>query len=193
MYIYKKIKNNKGFTLLEIIVSISLFTGIIITAGSIYMLSQQSFNKGSNIAELSQNARVSIDRLSREIRQSQNIITILPITNNDPINPPSNEIIFQDGHNVSEIIYIRYYLDNTNLMRSYTAYYFPSNPDLYVSWNSLDEFGNPPTSTVLEDRIVGEYFNSLEFWGPDGFINIAIELIKNKNSLNINTAVFSRN
>lgn len=193
MNIYKKIKKNEGFTLLEIVVSISLFTGIIITAGSIYMLSQQSFNKGSNIAELSQNARVSLDRISREIRQSQNIVTILPITNNDPANPPSNEVIFQDGHNISETIYIKYYLNGTNLMRSYTAYYFPSNPDLYVAWNSLDEFGNPPNSTVLEDRIVGEYFNNLEFWGPNGFINISIELIKNKNSLNINTAVFGRN
>ncbi len=187
-------KNNSlGFTLLEIIVSISVFVVVIILTGSIYLLSQQSYNKSSNLAELTQNNRVYLDRLSRELRQSVNIITTLPPTDSDPLNPPADQILFQDGHDISQITYLRYYLNGADLMREHTAYYFENNPSTYVAYNSIDQYGQPALFITLEDRIIGEYFDQIKFWGSNGLINIYLKLKKNADTFEIKTSAFSRN
>jgi len=186
-------KFQKGFTILEIIVSISLFTFAIILVGSMYTLSQKSYNKGASKGELVQNARVSLDRITRELRQSVDIVTDLPEVDDDPENPPPEEIFFQDGHDISRTTYLRYYLDNSDLKRSWVAYYFDEEPDVYVTYNSVDQHGDPPEELIIEDRIVGEYFNELKFWGVGGLVYISIGLNKGVNSFDIDTSVFSRN
>lgn len=190
MLINKLTKKISGFTILEIVVSISLFIIIILLINSIYSLSQQVYNKSADEAELVQNARVCLDRISREIRQSVNIITAMP---SNPTSTPANEIFFQDGHDIDQMTYIYYYLDDSNLIRQHRAYYFDSEPGVYVPIGSVDGFGAPPEELILEDRIVGEYFDSLEFWGEGGHVNINITLSKNKDSLEIDTSVYSRN
>ena len=187
-------KNNKiGFTLPEVIVSISLFTIIILLTGSMYSLSQKSYNKGSGKGELIQNARVSLDRITRELRQSVNIVTVLPLTADEEGNSPPSEIFFQDGHDISQISYLRYYLDGSDLRRSKIIYYFDSEPNIYVTHNSVDHLENPPEELILEDRIVGEYFNDLKYWGSGGLIYIFENFSKGEEEFSIRTAVFSRN
>ena len=189
----KIIKNKAGFTLLEIIISLSLFVIIIILVSDAYQVMQRAYNKNSNIAELTQNARVSIDRIARELRQSSGITASLPETDTDPMNPPPSEIFFQDGHEVSQITYLRYYLSGTDLMRQHKAYYFESDPLVYVTYNSLGPGGEPPLERILEDRIIGEYFSDLKFWGANGLINISLGLSKNINNFSIKTSIFLRN
>jgi len=186
-------KNTAGFTLLEITVSVSMFAVIIILVSNIFLVTQRAYNKNSDIAELTQNARVSLDRISRELRQSANIITALPITDADPNNPPVNQISFQDGHEISQTTYLRYYLDGTNLMREHKAYYFSQEPSVYVAYNALDQGGAPPLETIIDDRITGEYFTELEFWGANGLINVSLSLAKNQNIFSLETSVYSRN
>ena len=189
----QKPTRQNGFTMLEIIVSLALFVIVIILVSSIYLLSQKSYNKSSDLAELTQNARVCLDRLSRELRQSVNIITALPPTDSDPANPPAEQIFFQDGHEISQITYLRYYLDGTNLMREHKAYYFASEPTVYVAYNTTDQYDQPPTEVILENRIIGEYFNQLKFWDNNGSTSIAIELNKGSNNFKIKTSVYGRN
>lgn len=184
---------NAGFTTLEIAISMMIFVLVILLVNSMYTISQRSYNKGSNKAELAQNARVVFDRTSRELRQSTNIITALPPTGIDPLNSPPNEISFQDGHNIDQITYLRYYLYESNLMREHSAYYFSGAPSVYVAQTSVDGFGNHPTKLILEDRIVGEYFNNLKFWGANGLVHISIKLLKNQDIINFETNVYSRN
>lgn len=186
-------KNSAGFTLLEITVSISLFAIIIILTGDIYLVTQRAYRKNSDLAELTQNARVSLDRLSRELRQAAEIITTLPPGENDPLNPPADLIFFQDGHNSENITYLRYYLDGASLMRQHEAYHFEGYPDNYVSYNSLDQGGSSPEINILETRLVGEYFTEIKFWETDGSVNISLSLEKNQNNFTQKTAIFSRN
>ncbi|MDD5032472.1 MAG: prepilin-type N-terminal cleavage/methylation domain-containing protein [Patescibacteria group bacterium] len=186
-------KNQKGFTLLEILVSLSLFTLAIILATSMYSLSQRSYNKGAGKGELVQNARVSLDRISRELRQSVDIVTVLPETDSNPLNPPAAEIFFQDGHDASQITYLRYYLDGTDLKRSRVVYYFATEPATYVAYNGIDQFGDPPEESITEDRVVGEYFNQLQFWGSSGLVHVSLALEKGQDSFNITSSIFKRN
>ena len=182
-----------GFTLIEILISLSLFVILILLVNNMYTLSQSTYNKSSGMAELTQNARVALDRLSRELRQSEIIISALPPTDTDPMNPPINEIFFQDGHDTSQTTYILYWLDGTNLKRQVKAYYFSDEPSTYVTYNSVDQGGNPPLDLLISDLVVGEYFNDLQFWGANGLINISIKLDKNKSSFSLDTSVYSRN
>lgn len=87
-------KSSRGFTLVEVITVTAIFMIIIGVIYSAILYSQQSYAVGENVAEIIQNGRVIIERISREIRQAKEIITLLP---EEEINPPS-EIKFQDGH-----------------------------------------------------------------------------------------------
>ena len=182
-----------GFTLLEIIVSISLFAIIIILVSSIYVMSQRSYNQNSTQAELSQNARVAFDRLSRELRQSTGIVTALPATDSDIFNPPANQIFFQDGHDNSRLTYLKYYLDGTNLMREHSSYYFNTEPGVDVYYDSLDLGGNLPLKDQIENRVIGEYVSGMKFWGEDRIINFELSFLKNQKSFVLRSSVYSRN
>jgi len=94
----KKYRENnfkqKGFTLTELLVVVAvliLVTGII---SSIFQLSQKIYRTGEAVAELTQNGRVVLERMMREIRQAKEVVTDLPEEEENT----SNEIVFQDGH-----------------------------------------------------------------------------------------------
>jgi hypothetical protein len=73
-------------------------------------------------------------------------------------------------------------------MRSRIAYYFDEDPDAYVPWDSPEA-----SEEILENRVVGEYFDKLEFWGSNGLINISLSLGKGQNILDVDTSIFTRN
>lgn len=180
-----------GFTLVEILISLSLLLIIFLAVVSVYTISQRLYVLADNQAEISQNGRVIIDRLTRELRQTQDIVTTLPATNSNPETLP-DEIMFQDGHDPEIIRYIRYYLDGQDIKKQIIAYYFTINPEQYVYWHAIDQNGNPPQNKILEDKIIGEYVYDWEFWG-NKLIYINIYLVKNQNSQIINTAIYGRN
>lgn len=84
----------QGFTLTEAIISVAIFSLVVLVVYSSYSLSRQSYLEGENVAEVTQNGRVILERLSREIRQAKEIVTELPQDRTDP----PDEIKFQDGH-----------------------------------------------------------------------------------------------
>lgn len=84
----------KGFTLTEMTVVIAIFSLIIATVYLIFVLNQRVYLAGEEMAEITQNGRVILERMTREIRQAKEIVTKLP---KERVSP-ANEIIFQDGH-----------------------------------------------------------------------------------------------
>jgi len=187
-----KIKYNKnGFSLIEVVMVISISVVLFLVVAMVYYISQTTYQKTDTRAEITQNCRVILDRIIRELRQSQAIITTLPADNSNPDTIPS-EIKFLDGHDSSQILYIRYYLDGQDIKREYSRYYFASDPNTYVYISDIDQFGNNPIQEIVEDKIVGEYASDLEFWG-NGLININLYLIKNSETIIINTSIYGRN
>ena len=76
------------------LVSIMIAVLVVITVTSVYFFSQRSYRAGEIMAEITQNGRIIMDRITREIRQAREIVIELP---NEDIDSPS-EIIFHDGH-----------------------------------------------------------------------------------------------
>jgi len=182
-----------GFTLIEIIIAINIAIILFLIMTAVYNISQKAYQKTDTQSEITQNGRVILDRMIRELRQTQGIVTTIPETNSDPDTLPE-EIIFQDGHDKSQISYIRYYLDTEQktINRQIIKYYFESIPDIYVYWHDKDEFGNSPTKYIMEDRIIGEFVYDIEFWG-ENLININLYLLKNSETITINTSIYGRN
>lgn len=174
---------------MEIMVTVGIFTIIILITASLYSLAQRSYNIFEKEMELVQNGRVAYDRMSREIRQSVEISTSL----SPDISSSSEEIMFQNGHDSEFTNYIYYYLDGSDLRRAKLAYYFEEEPDTYVRYNSTNIDGDSPQQKVLQDRIVGEYFRKIEFWGEGGLVHASTTLEKDEKSFSLRTSIFSRN
>ena len=189
---FYRLKNRNGFTLEETLITITITALTLLLILSVYILYQRTYRKGSNKAEISQNARITIDKIGRDIRQSLDIVTKLPANPDETDNPPTNYIMFQDGHDNSKISYIKYYLDGNNLKSQKIIYYFDEDPDTYVYYDSVDESGDPPKELILEDNLVAEYVQDIKFWG-DKLINIEINMKKGEEKLSVRTKIFGRN
>jgi len=176
-----------GFTLAEMVITITIFVLIVGAVFSAYTLSHRAYLEGEKAAEITQNGRVILERMTREIRQAKEIVTELSTTSTDA----TSTIEFQDGHDISTIHYIRYFKDDTNIKREKIVYNFDETATS-VSWNAKDEYGNPPTPSIEESAIIGEYVNNLEVWGMP-VINISLTLEKSGKTINLKTAIFGRN
>jgi len=87
-----------GFTLTEVIVSITILVLIIVSIFSLYLFNQRAYQGSEVTSELLQNGRVILERITRELRQTDEIVTSLPDVPDNPGNPPPEEILFRDGH-----------------------------------------------------------------------------------------------
>src|SRR3989344_3596099 len=179
-----------GFTLTELLIAVIIGMLIIMVVSSTFLLNQKVFRKGNIKAELSQNARIVLDLMSREIRQANDIVTVLPPDDTDP-NLVSHELEFEDGHTTSQIQYLKYLLENGQLKRRIIVYYFDTDPLTSVRWNDVDAFG-PPTQNILEEKIIGENFSSLDFFGSSN-INIVLNLNKNNEQIEMKAVINPRN
>lgn len=179
-------KNKTGFSLLEVIVSMFISILILIAVYGVFVFSIQNKPKIENRAEIIQNERAILDKISRELRQATKIVTLLP----------ANELLFADGHgylNNAPLQYLRYHLVGSDLYREVRYYYFNSDPNIHVKYNDTDDNGNLPSISVTEDRIIGQYINSLNFNGTNLNINIAITFQLGNEGIGISTYVSPRN
>lgn len=187
-------KNSAGsaFTLLETVIALGIGLSLLAVLLSIYVLSINSLRSSETRSELGQNSRVIMEKLTRDLRQTKGIATALPPDDSDPLNPPLSEIETQDGHNIEIIQYIKYYLDGTDLRRQIKHYYFPSDPNTYVTFDAEDEFGSPAQTETSEDELAAEYVTSLRFYGTD---LVTVELTLSKINIEHKTAtqIFGRN
>ena len=184
----------KGFSLPELLIAITVTALVIEAAYFASSVGQKSFKITGERIELAQNARVVLDRMSREIRQATDIVTELPPDSGDPENPPTNTLMFEDGHtDINQ--YISYRIDGNDAYRTVTVYYFGASlPDSseWVVYDAIDEEENPPNSTNISDTLIAEHISSLEIYG-DTVIYIELTASKNDQTADFATSVYPRN
>jgi len=189
--LFFKYKQN-AFTLLEAIIILAFLILLLFALYALYINISHYSNRQIKRLELAQNSRIILDRMSREIRQTSKIISILPETKDEEGNPPLNEIKFQNGHNLNPVQYIRYYQDNFFIKRTVSHYFFSVNPDLWVVYDSVDTEGNPPIEEITEDEVIGEYIDSTRIYGKT-LVTIEIDLIKDQEKLYLKSRAGGRN
>lgn len=135
-------------TLIEVLVSILIGTFVIMTGSGLYLMSQRAWGEGMSKAEELQSARVIMDRLSRELRQANEIAEI-----------PADGIMFEDGHETSRLQYIKYFINgDDDLKRQIATYYKPSDPGLLVRYDTPGA-----QETIEKDEVVAENITALTF------------------------------
>lgn len=183
------LSSSKGFTLSEILVAIFIFLLVIRAIYSGHLLSYRSYQAGEKTAEIDQNGRVILERMSREIRQTREIINEFP---DQEINA-TDSIEFEDGHATGSYHYIHYFKEGAEVKREVRAYYFSGDVDALVPWDAEPPSGQTRETKILENqKVIGEYVKSLGFWGPK-LININLILEKEDKSLKLKTKIFGRN
>ena len=191
-----KSKNNfRGLTLIEVIISITILSLILLIVYSSLTLSRRSYIEGENIAEITQNGRVILERLSREIRQAKEIVTELPdVLDSEIPEGAKSEIEFEDGHISAPYHYIHYFKEDNKIWREVIGYYFSGDSDeTLVPWDA-----QPPENQTLEKKtleeakIIGECVTDLKLWGLR-VINTFITLEKYNKKIELSAKVFGRN
>lgn len=192
------LNSRKGFTLVEILVAISVGLVVILLAYASYDLALRFTEKENRKVELAQNGRVALDRITRDLRQSQELVTDLPPVSDDPDSPPPAEIMFQDGHILEPIQYIRYYVLDGSLHRERSHYCFSDDPDSWVIWSAVDEFGHRVDEDecghrVDADEVIAEYIDHPIFWGEDRLVHIMLTTLSLGEKVDFLTSVCGRN
>lgn len=178
-------KKSKGFTLVEVLTVVFLGSIIIMTAYAVYLASYKSYKKNSESGELTQNARVALERVSREIRQTNEIIS----------SSPSAEITFQDGHNTTQVQYIDYYQSGTDLYRRVNHYYFDLTPAVWEESTATSPSG-PLRKFEGTPQIVAQKIKTIQFSrGPvnQSIVTIYIEVTDGSRTYQFETKTTGRN
>ena len=180
----------RAFTLIEVLIAVAIFILVIIAVFNIHILSQGFYQKGETQAELLQNGRVILERMTREIRQAREIVTEL----SDQESGATSTILFEDGHSTTTYRYINYFKDNDLVKREVVGYYFSGDSaQTLVPWDSI-----PPQSQTLETKIlespliIGEYVSSLKIWGLK-LIQVSLTLEDKNEDVKLQTKIFGRN
>lgn len=191
-------KQKKGLTLIEILLATTISIIIVAAGYEVYNISYKSYKKNYAMAELSQNARIALERITRDIRQTMEIMTDLP--ENPGAGTPSSTITFQDGHSYwvdGRIQYITYYLDDTDLYRKTTHYTFTSPCETapistWVLSSARGASGQSPLVCDSEDKPRAEKITNLQFWGTS-VITINLTVSDNTSTYTYQTKAMGRN
>jgi len=90
-----------GLTLIELIITTTIFVLIVGILYSVFILNQHTYSEAEKMDEITQNGKIILERITRELRQTNEIVTPLPDTKDNPEFPPPEEILFRDGHVIS--------------------------------------------------------------------------------------------
>lgn len=184
-----------AFTLTEVLVATSVIAIALTLIYSIVQVGHRTYLTGERRAELAQNARVIVDRVVREFRQTPELITALPDVPNDPFFLPPDELFFRNGHDLEPTTYIRYWHNpaDRTVNRQVVAYAFDDiDPNEYVLFSAVDGEGDPPDEHILDDEIIGEYVDSFTPWG-DRTVTLDLSLSRVDTTLQLRTSVLGRN
>ncbi len=185
-----KIKN--GFTLPETMMAMAV---VFLVLGAILLtfnFSQRVYRGGEAGAEITQNGRVLLERLTREVRQAKEIVTELPSSELQA----TSTLMFEDGHISTPYYYIRYFYDEnaSQVKREVIGFFFSGDPaQTLVAFDAAPPFGQTlEEKSLASSQVVGEFARQVKFW-RDGVIYLELLLEKGEQSINLRTSVFGRN
>lgn len=182
--------DNKGFALTELLVTTVILVLISAAIYASFTISQRAYRESEFSAEVTQNGRVIMERMTRDIRQARNIVGNLP----EEESSAAEEIIFEDGHVLEQYQYVRYFKINDIIKREVSGYYFSGDPtETLVPYNAFPPSGQSLlTKTIEQAKTIGECVSILKIWKSNG-INIDLGLAKNNKNIYLETKISGRN
>ena len=168
----RPVRRRGGFTLIELLVALGVSFFIFFIMCAVLVPGVKACRATTFSLDLTQNARVAVARMVREIRASPQIVTQLPESPDDPAIPVSHTIMFE-GARANYTRYVSYYQSGHELRRRIYTYHLPADPNTPVAFDSYDEFDNPAVATLREDVAIAQYVGNVEIWGIET-VNLVI-------------------
>lgn len=157
---------HKAFTLIELVVAIAISSVLVATTVQVYTLFRKAVIQDQSRSDLNQNARVALDRLTRELRLTPELLTQFPATTSDNSIAEPNQVEFEDGSaNAVAFTYHRYYLSGSTLELDTKQYYFSSQPNVFVDAASLDSSGHSPIAQVTSTQAIAQGVSLFSLYG----------------------------
>ncbi len=185
----KLIKNNKGITLLELMVSVTIFSIIVLSSTQIFEMVTESQRNAVAAQNIQESMRYAMEVASKEIRMAQKVDSdcdgafgIGAVAINKVYNIDSGDTLFfknKDGQCVA------YFLNNSRL-----TIFRSGTPDVQ-GYITPDEIIVSNLSFNVEDDLIGA-FHSVQ---PMVTINMDVEAVgkeKHKQKITIQTSIASR-
>ena len=185
-------RNKSGFTLIELLIAVVISSILVTITVSIYTLFRRSLTLDQSRTSLNQNARVGLDRLSREVRQALAIVTVFPSGPNDNSVAEPNEIEFEDGH-LQDGTYRRYYISGTTLQVDTKEYYLSGSPGTRVNYNTQPPGGQTLLSNVISTQTLAENVKSFVIYDSTVLQFILVTNDGSNQSFTLRTSIFPRN
>jgi type II secretory pathway pseudopilin PulG len=158
------VKSQRGFTLMELLLALGVSFFIFFIMCAVLVPGVKTCRATTFSLDLTQNARVAVARMVREIRASPQIATLLPESPDDTSIPVSHTIMFEDGR-CDHVRYVSYYQSGDQLRRRIYTYHLPADPNKPVTFDAYDEFDNPAVATLNEDVAIAQYVGNVQIWG----------------------------
>lgn len=162
--------HSKAFSLIELLIAIIISSILVSATVSVYGLFRRSVNQDQTQSDSVQSARVAMDRLVREIRQTPDIRTVFPADPSDLSVAQPGEIEFEDGNVANPatdtLTYRHYYLTNRTLTLEVRECFF-AGQNSRVHWSDVDTNGIPPTCQAINGRTqdIAQNVSSVAFYG----------------------------
>ncbi len=179
--------NKRGFSLVEIMVAVLIGLIVIEAAYLFFPIGKRISREGEALNEITQDARIVLNRMKREIRQSPVIISNIPEERENGIEIIEFENGFVEEGN-PEPQYIRYQKNNQTIQR--LIYYF-TDPD---DQETIVDYSFPNAVEQVENtEIVAENITNLKIYSDNNLIKLFLRLEKQNENLELLTGVYPRN
>lgn len=187
-------RNRPAFTLVELMVALLISAILISVTASIYVLIRKSIASDQNNADISQNARIAVDKIARDLRQAREVVTVLPSSPTDITTAQPGQILFEDGHPATTdstyLTYRNYYVTAAGVLNLDVDYYYVS-PDTTtrVHWTTPSA-----TLAVISTVAIAEHVGTLSFYNNAGAIMMVIKTTdSNSQNYTLQTTIVKRN
>lgn len=183
-----RLENKKnGYSIIEVLVAIVIGVLVIEAAYLFFPLGSRIAREGETLNVLAQTARIVLNRIERDIRQTPNLITDLPASQSED----TNSIFLIDGYpedDDTDPHYISYEYQDNKIYRKEIHYTDPNNPTIVVSYDFPDA-----VEVVETNEAIGEDIEFIKIWEGQNLVKIDIKLKRLQDDIRFLSSVYPRN
>lgn len=180
-------KKNRGFSIIEVMVAALIGVIVIEAAYLFFPLGSQLSRQGQALNEISQDARIMLNRINRDFRQTPTIVTNISEGRDNGVDIVDLLDGFREDDD-TDPHYIRYQKNSTNFELVSYHYTDPSYPTIVVSHNF------PDAVEIIENtEIIVENINTIKIYTENNIVKIYLKLTKRDQDIILLTGVYPRN
>ena len=180
-YLKLQKREEKGFTLIEILLSMTISLIGFSASATLILLGHQQFFSGQNVTRIQQQARIALGKMVEELQETT-IGTINPDTSSIDSENPSNIISFASARDDNSAFVLNeertpdwshviiYFRDaDSNILYRYR--------EVKTNWEENYNVSEFNSSEISDKEPMATSVTGVEFWVSDNLLNIKLKIV----------------